>query len=123
VLLIASLVSVGIYIVYKTTTKKGSCGFVPFVPTKSGRVSATNYAQAGYIKCDGGGGLWKPGIISIKNNGPGTFYIGPLPGSSTLNEMNPGDTVSYDFSQESVVPNVFYILGSAYTSPNLSLTY
>jgi hypothetical protein len=118
--LIVVLVYFG-YQKYKKLNTKGKCSFTSLQSVDSG--TAGSYVQTGYISCEGGGSLWVPGGINILNEGPGTFYIGPLPSQASPSKIDALDSINIDMSlQGSTPPNVFYQSGSTYTTPSFAIT-
>jgi hypothetical protein len=115
------------YLVYKKLNTPGTCNFVAFTPSSklSLRLEGTdpNYVQAGYIQCGGGGAMWKPENVKVNNLGPGTFYLGPLPGYTTLQELDAGASITFDMSKNGFIPpNVLYDSSSTNKIPNLQIT-
>ena len=124
---IAGLLFSGL-IIYRNITKPGTCQFIPYspatkvirpVPTYS--VSDSNYTQTGYVACTGGGSAWKPTAITIFNQGPGDFYIGPVQGQADPQLISAGQYYNYTFIG-SVEPNIYYVPGSTTTEPNLTIS-
>ena len=115
--------SYGIYKLDKYLSRKGTCSFVSFSPNTdlNLRISAGDgdLVQAGYINCTGGGPLWNAKKIVITNNGPGTFYIGPLINQPTPQELDVGSSLPTDISN--IVPNVYYTSDSSDTNPNFTI--
>ena len=120
VLGILSGIGYGIYIAYKKLNKKGTCQFVPFSPNSTSLRDDTQYLQTGYISCSGGGALWSPGKLTVLNNGPGTFYLGPIEGQANLVELDSGDTLT--FTKGGTDPSVYYDSTSDQKTPNFSIT-
>ena len=117
---IAVLVYFGIKI-YHNLNKPGTCSFVSFSPTSElTRASDDNYVQSGYISCTTSA-LWKPSSLTIFNQGPGEFFIGPIQGQSTPQDLPVGAVSKYNISN-GVLPNIYYVSGSQYTLPTLTIT-
>ncbi len=100
------IISLGLsgWFVYARVTKKGTCVFVPFVP--SGTASNT-YTQVGYFSCSGGFSPTKS--ISVKNVGVNTYYVGTVVGTNTQ-ELDPGNSINIQMGN--IYPNV-YVQGNA----------
>ena len=105
----------GGYKFYKHSEKPGQCYFTAFSPTSKATDTPSTYTQVGYITCSSGGSLWKPSKLTVFNQGPGTFYLGPIDGSTSLQEIDAGST--FVFSVSSVYPNVYST--STTNTPNL----
>lgn len=119
-------IGVGIYFLYKNMNKKGTCTFIAYDPNNPSNSSNRSVqspdglVQVGYINCYGGGALWKPSNITIYNNGPGDFYLGPIPGASSPTLI--AALSSLTISQGNVDVNVFMDSTSQYSTPNFSIS-
>lgn len=125
VLILGALAGIayGIYKVVKYMHRKGKCVFKQFTPDSSLDLRASsgdgNMVQTGYITCSGGGVLWTDKKIAVTNNGPGIFYIGPLPNSNFPEELDPKDKITLKISEQA--PNVYYEQGSSHTTPHFTV--
>jgi hypothetical protein len=95
-----------------------TCNFSAF--TIDNPTGTNQYTQAGYITCGQGGMLWQREKITIKNNGPGDFYIGPVSGKSSLDVINVRENYNYTF-QNMYSPNIYYLSTSQYSKPNFNI--
>jgi hypothetical protein len=118
ILAILAGISYGIYKLYKYLGRKGSCHFVAYSPPSTAQ---DTYIQAGYIACGGGGPFWKKKKITVYNNGPGTFYLDPVPGYSGEQELDVKNSISWDPSNGPDV-NIYYVQGSKDTKPNFTIS-
>jgi len=116
---IVLLVVIGLKI-YHNITKPGMCTFVSYSPAS--KMTATDsYTQTGYISCSGGGSAWTAGKITIFNQGPGDFYIGPITGQSDPHEIQAGKTYTYNMVGNTD-PNIYYVTGTTPTTPTFTIT-
>jgi hypothetical protein len=101
--------------------KQGTCVFVSYSPSTKSMLGDDSYIQSGYISCSGGGSAWQPKTLTIFNQGPGDFYIGPIEGKSDPQEMPSGQYNIYTMIN-GTEPNVYYAVGSQNTTPNFTIT-
>ena len=106
---------------YHNITKPGTCGFISYSPSTTASIKDDNYTQTGYISCSGGGSAWSPSKITIFNQGPGDFYIGPIQGQQDPQEISAGQSYTYIFIG-STDPNIYYTTGSQTTTPTFTIT-